>query len=128
MNKSQIVEPGDSPNFNIKDFIDVDEKFDLNNSFGEAHKEDGSSQILTGITNSKASRKVILASPNDSFNQSDTKLNSKHRVLLNSISNSVSSFVSDFNFLFYDQLFQKFSKEISKLAEEKFKKILKEFI
>lgn len=122
MNKSQIVEPGDSPNFNIKDFIDLDDKFDLNNSLSEINKEDASSQICTGITNSKISRKVVLASPNDSFNQADTKLNSKHKALLSNISNSVASFVSDFNFLFYDQLFQKFYKEISGLAEEKFRK------
>ena len=46
----------------------------------------------------------------------------KHKKMFNNINNSISNFIEDFKFLFFDQIFQKFNKEINDLSEEKFNK------
>lgn len=58
----------------------------------------------------------------DSSHTPEVKYSSKHKILVNSISNSVNNFIEDFNFLFYDQIFQKFFREISQLNEEKYRR------
>ncbi len=108
-NKSQIITPGDtSPNFNFKAFMGEDDKFEIDTSFDklELNKEE---KNTSGI------------SPNDSYlNAELQKLGIKQKNVMYNLSSSVNNFLDDFMFLFYDQVFQKFYKEINTLNEEKF--------
>lgn len=86
--------------------MDADDN--MNNSIDDRDgpKKSISTNILTPIRNSPEHRQH----------------NRRQGNLVSNITNSVNSFIEDFNFLFYDQIFTKFFKEISGLNEEKYKK------
>ena len=108
-NKSQIINPGDtSPSFNFKALMGEDYKFELDNSFDKLNLDKDEKIISSNI------------SPNESYINADNKLGTKHKMIVNNMNSSVSNFLEDFSFLFFEQIFQKFYKEIGQINEEKY--------
>lgn len=91
--------------------MEADDKFDLNGS-SDIHIKSNTQKFVNRQSGTNE----------DSLQISEIKYSSKHKILVNSISNSVNNFIDDFNFLFYDQIFQKFFREISQINEEKYRK------
>jgi hypothetical protein len=119
-NKSQIITPGDtSPNFNFKELMG-DDKFDIDTSFEKLEYQGPDDNIANCDESAKSHIKKHVSTPDNSI-LNEIK-GPKHKVLINHIGSSVNSFLEDFKFMFYDQIFEKFYKEICDINEEKYKK------
>ncbi len=51
-------------------------------------------------------------------------LTTKHKQAFQDIHSSIETFVNEFNYYFYDQIFQKFTDNIQKLMDEKYAKYI----
>lgn len=121
MNKSQIIGQGGecSPTFNLKELIGEDDKFDIDTSFEKLEYKGPEDNIANSDDSKPMVKKLASNISQDMPMLSDTK-GPKHKILVNHISNSITSFLEDFKFMFYEQVFEKFYKEINDLNEEKY--------
>lgn len=112
MNKSiNLVSAETCSNFNFKALMGEDDKSDLDVdvSFDKLERE--------------VKEKSVNISLNESFITSEiNKGGVKHKQILGNITSSVNNFLEDFMFLFYDQIFQKFLKELQMINDEKFQR------
>lgn len=143
---SQILIPKDNQdnnNFNFKELIEADEKFDLGTSFEkiEDHeiKDDVNIEVSnfekydkpkefkagTSSTVNLTSRKYGFGnqsnSPNESYAEHRVS-GPKHKVFLNNLNNSVQNFISDYREEIFNQIIKKYNDEINELVEEKYSK------
>jgi len=115
MNKSTILvsQQDTSSNFNFKALMGEDDKSELDVSFDRI-------DIKEIKENSKNEKSVNISLHESFINSEINKGGAKHKQIMSNINTSVNGFMDDFMFLFYDQIFQKFFKDIQQVNEEKF--------
>lgn len=117
MNKSiNLVSAETCSNFNFKALMGEDDKseLDVDVSFDKLEKE---------VKENSKNEKSVNISLNESFITSEiNKGGAKHKQVMGNITSSVNNFLEDFMFLFYDQIFQKFLKELQLINDDKFQR------
>lgn len=123
MNRSQIIipnshTPGDDSNFNITDLVEKDD-MEINTSC--EHLDDDK---LQNYEKPKINKKSFIGnsvSPDSSI--ANTRVSGpKHKVLIESINNSVQGFLNNFSGIFFNDIIKKYNEDFNEVTEEKYSK------
>jgi len=122
---SQILIPSSSntSNFNLRELIDADEKFDLGTSFEKIEGDTSQNKIIEDGDKPKATTRKWnqTNSPNESLVEHRLS-GPKHKVLINSINFSIQNFITNYGEEIFEQIISKYIENINELIEEKYSK------